>query len=31
MLLAMGSSVLARMCAKRMRWWAEHMNLMNES
>ena len=30
-LLAMGSRVLARVCAKRMRWWAEHMNLMDET
>ena len=30
-LLAMGSRVLARVCAKRMRWWAEHMNLMDEN
>ena len=25
-LLAMWSRVLVRVCAKRMRWWAEHMN-----
>ena len=31
MLLAMGSRVLARVCAKRMRWWAEHMNLIDEN
>ena len=31
MLLAMGSRVLARVCAKRMRWWAEHLNLMDEN
>ena len=30
-LLAMGSRVLARMFTKRMRWWAEHMNLMDEN
>ena len=30
-LLAMGSRVLARVIAKRLRWWAEHMNLMDES
>ena len=30
-LLAMGSRVLARVCAKRMRWWAEHLNLMDEN
>ena len=30
-LLAMGSRVLARVCAKRMRWWSEHMNLMHEN
>ena len=30
-LLAMGSRVLARVCTKRMRWWAEHLNLMNEN
>ena len=27
----MGSRVLARVCAKRMRWWAEHLNFMNEN
>ena len=27
----MGSRVLARVCAKRMRWWAEHLNLMDEN
>ena len=31
MLLAMGSRVLARMCSKRIRWWEEHMNLMDEN
>ena len=30
-LLAMGSRVLARVCAKRMRWWSEHLNLMDEN
>ena len=30
-LLAMGSRVLARVCTKRMRWWAERMNLMDEN
>ena len=30
-LLAMGSRVLARVFAKRMRWWAEHLNLMDEN
>ena len=30
-LIAMGSRVLARVCAKRMRWWAEHLNLMDEN
>ena len=25
-LLAMGSRVLARVCAKKMRWWAEHFD-----
>ena len=23
--------MLARVCAKRMRWWAEHLNLMDEN
>jgi len=30
-LLAMGSRVLARVIAKRLRWWAEHMELMDEN
>ena len=30
-LLAMGNRVLARVCAKRMRLWAEHMNLVDEN
>ena len=30
-LLAMGSRVLARVCAKRMRWWGEHLNLIDEN
>ena len=30
-LLAMGSKVLARVSAKRMRLWTEHMNLMDEN
>ena len=30
-MLAMGSRVLARVCAKRLRWWAEHLDLMDES
>ena len=30
-LLAMGSRVLARVIAKRLRWWAEHLGLMDES
>ena len=29
--LAMGSRVLARVCAKRMRWWVEHLILMDEN
>ena len=30
-LLAMGSRILARVCAKRLRWWAEYMELMDEN
>ena len=30
-LLAMDNRVLARVCGKRMRWWSEHMNLMDEN
>ena len=30
-LLAMGSRVIVRVGAKRMRWWSEHMNLMDEN
>ena len=30
-LLAMGCRLLARVIAKRLRWWAEHLGLMDES
>ena len=30
-LLAMGSRILARVLSKRLRWWAEHLDLMDES
>ena len=30
-LLAMGNRVLEKVYAKRMRWWAEHLNLMDEN
>ena len=30
-LLAMGSRVLARILSKRLRWWAEHMELLDEN